>query len=137
MMVNALPDGKKETPSSLGRTRTAPVGVLQRHYAITTAALGPHFPMIDAWLAEHEPELWRQIRQEDDELFRLRALGISENVYQDRLGTLIELCKRAEQLYYEACPTELGLPPLAEGERVAIYCEFADGSFLKISDGEQ
>jgi len=93
--------------------------------------------MIDAWLAEHEPDLWRQIRQEDDELFRLCQLGVPEKSFQDELDALLALCEQAEQLYCEAQPGKLRLPPLAEGERVAIYYELADGSLHKVSNEDE
>jgi hypothetical protein len=92
--------------------------------------------MIDAWLAEHAPDLWQQIRQEDDELFRLGQLGVPERTYQDKLEAFLGLCQQAEQLYYEAQPQELRLPPLAESQRVAIYYELADGSLEKVSEAE-
>jgi len=135
--AKTLPQGR-ERPASTSR-KTGPVsgGTLQHHYATATAALGSHFPLIDAWLAEHEPGLWRQIRVEDDELFCLRQLGSTDSAYQERLDRLIELCAQAEQLYYEARPTELTLPPLAEGERVALYFEFTDGSLQKMNNEEE
>jgi hypothetical protein len=110
---------------------------LRYQYITATAALSAHFPTIDEWLAEHEPDLWRQIRQEDDELFRLRQLGVPEHTYQSRLDTLIELCQKAEQLYYEARPAELSLPALAEGEQVAVYFELANGTLIKVSGEDQ
>ena len=134
MPAKALSKGGKQPALSARRERFASVSLLEQHYATATASLGTHFAVIDAWLAEHEPDLWQQIRQEDDELFRLRQLGVPERTYQSRLDALLELCQRAEQLYYEARPAELRLPPLPEGERVAIYFEFADGSLERVRD---
>jgi hypothetical protein len=135
--AKTLPKGQ-ERPASSGQ-KIAPISgsILQHHYVGATATLCTHFPLIDAWLAEHEPDLWKQIRVEDDELFRLRQLGGTESAYRERLDRLIELCTQAEQLYYEARPGELSLPPLAEGERVALYFEFTDGSLqrVKYEDG--
>ena len=111
--------------------------LLQQHYATATAALGTHFLVIDAWLAEHAPDLWQQIRQEDDELFRLCQLGVPERSFQDKLDAFLALCEQAERLYYEAQPDELRLPSLAKGERVAIYYELADGSLYKVSEEEE
>jgi len=135
MAANVLTKRKEPSPSP-GWARSASVGVLYHRYVTATAAIGIHFPLIDEWLTEHDPDLWQQIRQEDDELFRLRELGIPEETYQERLDTLIALCKQAEQLYYEARPTELSLPPLAEGELVAVYFELANGSLLKMGEEE-
>jgi len=134
--AKTLPKERERPVSSSRKTTPVSGGILQHHYAAATAALGAHFPSIDAWLAEHEPDLWRQIRVEDDELFRLRQLGSTESAYQERLDRLIALCAQAEQLYYEARPSELSLPPLAEGKRLALYFEFADGSLRKMNDEE-
>jgi hypothetical protein len=82
-------------------------------------------------VAEHHPALWRQIRQDDDELLRLRRLGVSQSRYQERLDDFLALCNYVERLYCEAQPEELGLPPLRDGERVAVYFRTADGSLQK------
>jgi hypothetical protein len=95
--------------------------------------LGEHFAVVDAWLADHKPEVWQQIRLEDDELFRLRSLGVSESRYHGKLDTLRSLCEYAERLYYDAQPNELSLPVLAPGELVAIYYTFDDDSVEKVS----
>src|SRR5262245_47930239 len=128
--------GKQPTPTTKQRGFVS-ASLLQQHYATATAALGAHFPLIDAWLAEHAPDLWQQIRQEDDELFRLCQLGIPEQTFQDKLDSFLKLCEQAEQSYYEAQPQELSLPPLAEGERIAIYYELADGSLHKVSNEDE
>jgi hypothetical protein len=134
--AKTLPKEKERLVFSSRKTESVSGGILQHYYVAATAALSAHFPLIDTWLAEHEPDLWKQIRVEDDELFRLRRLGSTESAYQERLDLLIALCAQAEQLYYEARPTELSLPPLAEGERLALYFEFADGSLRKMNDEE-
>jgi hypothetical protein len=136
MMANVLPKERKKPPPTSRRAGLVCASRLQQHYATATASLGTHFPMIDAWLAEHAPDLWQQIRQEDDELFRLGQLGVPERTYQDKLEAFLALCQQAEQLYYEAQPQELRLPSLAEGQRVAIYYELADGSLEKVSEEE-
>jgi len=137
MMANVLPKGRKKPPFTSRRTRLVGASRLQQHYATATTSLGAHFPMIDAWLAEHAPDLWQQIRLEDDELFRLCQLSVPERTYQDKLDAFLGLCQQAEQLYYEAQPQELSLPPLAEGERVAVYYELAGGSLEKVSEEEE
>ncbi|HEV8718620.1 MAG TPA: hypothetical protein VGX03_38105 [Candidatus Binatia bacterium] len=137
MMANLLPEGRERPTFISRRAELVSTSKLQQHYATATASLGEHFPTIDAWLAEHLPDLWRQIRQEDDELFRLCQLGIPERTFQDKLDALLALCEQAEQLYCEAHPEKLRLPPLAEGERVAIYYELADGSLHKVSNEEE
>lgn len=137
MAVHALRKEKPEAGVSFRGTRPTSVTVLQHKYATATASLSTHFSLIDDWLAEHEPDLWKQIRQEDDDLFRLRQLGVPEQTYQGRLDTLIKLCQKAEQLYYEARPAELSLPALAEGEQVAVYFELANGSLIKVSGEDE
>jgi hypothetical protein len=133
MKANTLP---KQGGQPKGDTRRpAPVSAqtLRQRYEAATFPLFEHFPVIDVWLAEHDPDLWQQIRQEDDELFRLRQLGVPERTYQARLDVFLQFCEQAERLYYEAQPNELRLPPLAEGERVAVYYQLADGSLQKVS----
>lgn len=137
MMANPLPEGRERPTFISRRARFVCTSRLQQHYATATASLGAHFPIIDAWLAEQVPDLWQQIRLEDDELFRLCQLDISERTFQDKLDAFLALCEQAEQLYYEAQPQELSLPPLAEGERVAIYYELADGSLHKVSNQDE
>ncbi|HXG19069.1 MAG TPA: hypothetical protein VNN62_08345 [Methylomirabilota bacterium] len=119
----------EETPR-----RPAPVSIhaLQQQYETATASLTLHFLKIDSWLCDYEPDLWRQIRHEDDELFRLRQLGVSESRYQAKLDEFLALCELAERRYYDAQPRELRLPPLQEGERVAIYFSLADGSLQRV-----
>lgn len=136
MRANTLPKPDTRPVGDARRPEPVSARTLRQHYEAALFPLCEHFPVIDAWLAEHAPDLWQQIRQEDDELFRLRELGIPEETYQERLDTLIALCKQAEQLYYEARPTELSLPPLAEGELVAVYFELANGSLLKMGEEE-
>jgi hypothetical protein len=134
MKANAPVISRKRLPQSRGRHPFVSAQTLQSQYEAATALLLDHFPLIDAWLGEHEPELWRQIRRADDELFRLRQLGVSESRYQAELTILLALCQQAERLYCEAEPQTLCLPPLAEGERVAVYFELADGSLQKAQD---
>lgn len=110
---------------------------LQRRYENATASLQQYFPAVDAWLGEHEPKLWQQIRSEDEELLRLRQLGVAESRYQARLDAFLALCQRAERLYCEARPDALRLPPLAENERVAVYYAFADGALRKATGVEE
>jgi len=136
-MANALPKVTERPTFSRRRAGFACTSQLQQHYEIAIATLGTHFPLIDAWLAEHAPDLWQQIREEDDELFRLCQLGIPEQTFQDKLDAFLTLCEHAEQVYYEAKPQELSLPPLAKGERIAIYYELADGSLHKVSHDDQ
>jgi hypothetical protein len=109
----------------------------QQRYESATTPLSEHFAPIDAWLAEHAPHLWQLIRQEDDELFRLRQLGASDYVYRARVTVLLSLCQQAEQLYYEARPEQLRLPVLAPEERIAIYFEFADGTVSRAYGEEE
>lgn len=127
----------QQEPQAGGRGRrtesTPAVQVLQKCYETATFPLAEHFPLVDQWLAEHAPDLWRQIRQEDDELFRLRQLGVPLQTYQAKLDAFVSLCEQAERLYAEMQPALLGFPPLAPGERVAVYCELNDGTLLKVS----
>ena len=136
MKVKSLAKAGTRPQRGVGRaTLTSPLE-LQRRYEHATAALQEHFPQIDAWLAEHDPDLWRQIRLEDDELKRLQQLGVSESRFQARLDFFLTCCKQAEQSYYEARPQELCLPPLPPGKRIAIYFEYPDGSFQKADEEE-
>jgi hypothetical protein len=137
MPAKTLQKGGKRPSLPTGQRGFVSASLLQQHYTTATNGLGTHFPVIDAWLAEHAPDLWQQIRQEDDELFRLCRLGVPERTYQDKLDAFLALCERAEQLYYEAQPEELSLPPLAEDERVAVYYALADGSLHKVSEEEE
>lgn len=134
MKVNSHATPRRRPQKSQGRRPLVSIQTLQHQYETATAPLPHYFPLIDAWLSEHEPDLWRQIRLEDDELFRLRQLGVSESRYQAGLATLLSLCEQAERLYCEADPQALCLPPLGEGERVAIYFELADGSLQRVKD---
>jgi hypothetical protein len=126
-----------------GTTQRKPpvtANVLHQQYETATSAFFfQHFADIDAWLVDHEPDLWRQIHTEDEDLFRLRHLGVSESRYQGRLEVFLSLCEQAERLYYEAQPQGLSLPALAPGESLAIYYQLADGSLHRVSseDGEK
>jgi hypothetical protein len=133
MKVNALSKPQKQPLEGTRRPHLVSVHTLHERYVVATRSLGTHFPIIDAWLADQEPDFWYQIRLEDDELLRLRQLGVPERTYQAKLQAFLELCALAEQLYYDARPTELSLPALSEGERVAVYFELAGGSLLKVS----
>lgn len=106
---------------------------LQRTYVDHTRGLGPDFGGIDGWLMERRPELWQQIHRQDDELFRLRSLAVSEREYKAALAGFLSLCHEAERLYYEANPDELSLPLPGEGEAVAVYFRLSDGSLHKVS----
>ena len=133
MKARALPKRGKQPVPAVRRRESFSPQPLQRSYEAATSPLGEHFAVVDAWLAEYEPELWQQIRLEDDELFRLRSLGVSASRYQGILDTLQSLCEFAERLYYDTQPNELSLPTLLQGEPVAIYYTFDDGSVEKVS----
>ena len=133
--ANALP--KRGTrPTLTARRATSSASSLQQRYETAIIPLSEHFFEIDSWLAEHAPHLWQLIRQEDDELFRLRKLGASDYTYRARVTVLLSLCQQAEQLYYEAQPAQLRLPALASEERVAIYFEFAYGTVSRVHGDE-
>ena len=129
----ALPKRSKRPTTGLRRRDSFSPALLHHSYQTTTAPLGEHFTGIDTWLADHEPAVWQQLRLEDDELFRLRALGVSPSRYQEKLNTLQSLCEHAERLYYDAQPNELSLPALLPGESIAIYYAYDDGSVEKVS----
>ena len=133
MKAHALPKRGKQPTAALRRRESFSPQLLQHSYEATTFPLGEHFAVVDAWLADHEPDVWQQLRLEDDELFRLRSLGVSASRYQGKLDTLQALCEYAERLYYDAQPNELSLPALLPGEPVAIYYTFDDGSVEKVS----
>lgn len=137
MSANTLPKQGKRPAGNPRRPAQVSLQTLWQRYDTATSPLAEHFPAVDAWLAEHAFALWQQIRQEDDELFRLRQLGVPVRTYQARLDTLLALCEQAERLYYEAQPEELSLPPLAAGERVAVYYELVDGSLHKVSGEDE
>ena len=133
MKAHALPKRGKQPTAALRRRESFSPQLLQHSYEATTFPLGEHFAVVDTWLADHEPDVWQQLRLEDDELFRLRSLGVSASRYQGKLDTLQALCEYAERLYYDAQPNELSLPALLPGEPVAIYYTFDDGSVEKVS----
>ena len=133
MKAHALPKRGKQPVPAVRRRESFSPQPLQRYYETATWPLGEHFAVVDAWLADHEPDVWQQIRLEDDELFRLRNLGVSDSRYQGKLDTLRSLCIYAERLYYDAQPNELSLPALLPSEAVAIYYTFDDGSVEKVS----
>ena len=109
---------------------------LQQQYLAATRPLSLHFAQIDAWLADNEPAVWQQLHQEDDELFQLSQLKVSESRYQAALAAFVARCEEAERLYYEAHPSEFRLPPLSAGERIAVYYELNDGSLHKVSGAD-
>lgn len=129
----ALPKRRKQLAVVPRRRDSFSPALLHHSYQTTTSPLGEHFAIIDTWLADHEPDVWQQLRHEDDELFRLRALGVSTRRYQEKLDTFQSLCAYAERLYYDAQPNELSLPTLLPGESVAIYYTYDDGSLEKVS----
>ncbi len=133
MRTNTSPKRRKRSAAARPRPVLPDPRALQRAYDAHTRSLGPDFGLIDEWLMDHRPELWQQIHREDDKLFRLRTLAVSEREYKAALETFISLCQEAERLYYEANPDELSLPLLGEGEAVAVYFRLADGSLQKAS----
>jgi len=133
--VNPLPQQGTRSATKTRRASSSTLS-LQQRYEAATGSLSEQFSQIDAWLAEHASHLWQLIRQEDDELFRLRQLGTSDYAYRARVTVLLSLCQQAEQLYYEMQPEQLRLPALAPEERVAVYFEFADGTISKVHGEE-
>ncbi len=133
------PRPKRGKRSSTGLQRPHPVSppTLQQRYIETTRPLRVHFVPIDAWLAEHEPDVWQHLHQADDELLHLRQIGVAESRYRAALEAFVVLCEEAERLYYEAHPSELSLPPLAQDECVAVYYELSDGSMHKVSGEDE
>lgn len=129
--ANSLPQKGTRSTTKTQRTASSTLS-LQQRYEAATSSLSEQFSQIDAWVAEHAPHLWQLIREEDDELFRLRQVGTSAYTYRTRLTVLLSLYQQAEQLYYEAQPEQLRLPALAPEERLAIYFEFADGTISKM-----
>ena len=109
------------------------VSPLTLQYVAATQPLSLPFAQIDAWLVDNEPAVWQQLHQADDELFQLRQINVSESRYQAALEAFVARCEEAEQLYYEAHPSEFCLRPLSEGERIAVYYELSDGSMHKVS----
>ena len=133
MKTNTSPKRQRRSAPVQLRPVLSDPQALQRAYVDHTRRLGPDFGVIDGWLMDHQPELWQQIHRQDDELFRLRSLAVSEREYSAALDTFLSLCQEAERLYYEANPNELSLPLLGEGEAVAVYFRLADGSLHKVS----
>ena len=109
---------------------------LQQQYTAATRSLSLHFAQIDAWLVDNEPAVWQQLHQADDELFQLSQLNVSESRYQAALAAFVARCEKVERLYYEAHPSEFRLPPLSEGEGIAVYYELNDGSLHKVSGAD-
>jgi hypothetical protein len=137
MKVKSLAKAGKRPQKEARRATLSSLIELQKRYEHATAALPLYFPHVDDWAAEHEPDLWRQLRLEDDELLRLRQIGVSESRFQAKLEEFLTLCARAEQSYYDAQPQELHLPPLPEGKRVAIYFALADGSLQSVQEVDE
>jgi hypothetical protein len=134
MKANVLLKQEQQPERSPGRPDpNSSVQALQKCYETATFPLAEYFPLIDAWLAEHAPDLWQHIRQEDDELFRLRQLGTPLKMYQAKLNSFISLWEHAERLYCEAQPAQCGFPLLTQGEQVAVYFELSNGALLKVS----
>lgn len=106
--TNVLPK-KGGRPTTKRRTAATIKHSLQERYETATAALVENFSQVDIWLAEHAPHLWQLIRQEDNELFNLRQVGVSDFVYRARVTVLLSLYQQAEQLYYEAQPEQPSL----------------------------
>lgn len=122
--------------ASTASSRPASPLTLQQQYAAATRPLSLHFAQIDAWLVDSESAVWQQLHQADDELFQLSQLNVSESRYQAALEAFVARCEEAEQLYYEAHPSDFCLAPLSAGERVAVYYELGDGSMHKVSGEE-
>ncbi len=137
MATAPRPKRGKRSPTALQRPHPVSPPTLQQHYIDTIRPLSVHFVPIDAWLAEHEPDVWQHLHQADDELLYLRQIGVAESRYRAALGAFVVLCEEAERLYYEAHPSELSLPPLAQDERVAVYYELSDGSMHKVSGEDE
>ena len=132
MSARSSSQRREQTRESRRRSSVPNPQLLQHRYETATAVFREHFADIDLWLLDHAPHLWHLIRQEDEELFRLRDLGTSMYAYRTRLTVLLALFQQAEQLYYEAQPDKLRLPPLPEDARIAIYFEFADGTLRQM-----
>lgn len=138
--MNATPTAKqRHRRFEQGRKRSTPGpdAILQQRYQTEVGALADYGPVIDAWLVDHAPEVWHRIHEKDDELFRLRRMGVPVHIYEAKLQSFLELCEQAEQSYYEAKPSELSLPPLAEDTTVAVYYELADGSLHKANNTDE
>ena len=103
-MAHALPKREKQPTAAPRRRELFSPHLLQHSYEATTFLLGEHFAVVDAWLCRPRADVWQQIRLEDDELSRLRSLGVSASRYQGKLDTLESLCEYAERLYYDAQP---------------------------------
>lgn len=83
--------GQPYTP----RDRPSP---LRELYRKATAEIPPNFPLIDGWLAEHHPSLWRKIRDVDATLCWLEQEGVDEEAYQVTLEELLSLCQKAARV---------------------------------------
>lgn len=67
-------------------------------YGQMARAIPANFHVVDAWLCDHHPTVWRQIREIDDELTRLEQQGVPEAAYQTKLDELLSLCREAKAL---------------------------------------
>lgn len=77
-----------------------------------------NFPVVDAWLVDHHPALWRKIRDLDDELTRLERQGAPEEVYRAKLEELLSLCHQARMLREETWEAILIKSEVLGGEEV-------------------
>jgi hypothetical protein len=69
-----------------------------QEYEKMTRALPVDFHLIDSWLVEAHPALWRKIRDLDDELIHLEQQGAPESTYQAKLNELVAVCQGAKAL---------------------------------------
>jgi hypothetical protein len=65
---------------------------------VASDPLFDEFPLIDDWLVDHHPVLWRKIRALDDALTSLARQGADEATYRATLEELVALCRAAKSL---------------------------------------
>jgi hypothetical protein len=90
--------GESIPQSSSAPESAFPPGYRALYRKMASNPLFDDFPLIDAWLAEHHPALWRKIRDLDSEITHLEQEGASEATYRAKQEELLSLCRAAQEM---------------------------------------
>lgn len=67
-------------------------------YGQMTHKIPADFSLVDAWLCDRHPALWRKIREIDDELTKLERQESPEAIYRAKLNELVTVCREVKAL---------------------------------------
>lgn len=67
-------------------------------YEAMTCQFPEDMPLVDAWLCEHHPVLWRRMRELDDDLTHMEQKRGPEAMYRTALEELISVCQQGKRL---------------------------------------